>query len=342
MIGRSNILSPALHVALAEIGRKLARSERIGDELVRAVTLMSDLSPADIAHADSAIADAAQLHHYRQVPSQVGLWLRFRTNVSDTEQLLRTPGLEQLFIFHRDGRLREAALLRLSGGLPNSFLFAAVAWRLNDWAPPVRAAAVLCARRCFPATAPAVVAATAKALLVRRLTWVRWAHERQPLDEAFDRADVTKYLASIFIQTRTGPVATMLRHALSRPAIDIYLDEIARRAVQPTVRAVALETLIDRRAKWPIGYAWEWIDKSMGLRRRVIAFDNRGIDIATSRGALITRGVHDRSALVRRVALDAVMRHLPGTSEGQEYAAKLAEDRSSSVRERAAFVLRRG
>lgn len=341
MIGGSKFLSPALHVALAEIGQKLARSERIGDELVRAVDLISDLSPADIARADSAIADAALLHHHRQVPSRVSLWLRFRTNVSDTEQLLRTPGLEKLFIFHRDGRLREAALVRLSGGLPNPFLFAAIAWRLNDWAAPVRAAAVLCARRCFPATAPAVVAATARALLVRRLTWARWAHERQPLDEAFSRADVAKYLADIFIQSRTGPAATMLRHALRSPAIDLYLDEIVRRAVQPVVRAVALETLVDRRAKWPIGYTWEWIDKSMGLRRRVIAFDNRDVDIATSKGDLITRGVHDHSAAVRRVALDAVMRHLSRTSEGQEFAAKLAEDRSSSVRERAAFILRR-
>ncbi len=340
MIDRSNFLSPDLHVTLAEIGQKLARSERIGEELVRAVDLMSDLSPADIARADSAIADAALLHIHRQVPSRVGLWLRFRTNVSDMEQLLRTPGLEKLFIFHRDGRLREAALVRLSGGLPNPFLFAAIAWRLNDWAYPVRAAAVLCARRCFPSTAPAVVAATARALLVRRLTWARWANECQPLDEAFTRADVAQHLADIFIQSRTGPAATMLRHALRCPALDQYLNEIARRAVQPAVRAVALETLIDRRAKWPIGYAWEWIDKSMGLRRRVIAFDNRDVDIATSKGDLIARGVHDRSAAVRRVALDAVIRHMSGISEGKEYAAKLAEDSSWSVRERAAFILR--
>jgi hypothetical protein len=341
MIGRSRILSPALHVALAEIGQKLARSERIGDELVRAVDLMSELSPADIAHADSAIADAALLHHHRQVPSRVHLWLRFRTDEPDMEQLLRTPGLENLFIFHRDGRLREAALLRLSGRLPNPFLFAAVAWRLNDWALPVRAAAVLCAHRCFPATLPAIVAASAKTLLVRQLTWGRWANERQPLAHAFNRVDVAECLASSFIESRTGPMATTLRYALRSSAIDVHLDAIAREAVQPSVRAVALAMLIDGRAKWPSGYTWEWIDKSMGLRRRVMAFDQRALDIATPTSALIARGVTDRSATVRRVALDGVMRHLLGSGEGRDYAAQLVEDRSLSVRQRAAFILRR-
>jgi hypothetical protein len=333
------ILPPALCAALTDIGQKLARSERIDGELSRALDLMAGLSPAGIARADPAIANAAMLNHWRPRPSSVGLWLRLRTDVSDKEQLLRTQGLEKLFIFHRDGRLREAALLRLSGGLPNPFLFAAVAWRLNDWAPAVRAAAVCCARRCFPATAPAVVAASATTLLARQWTWSRWDEERLPLDEAFNRSDVADCLARVLIRGQTGPMSTTLRYALRTSAIDVHLDGIARDAVQPSVRAGALETLIDRRARWPRGYAWEWIDKSMGLRRRVTVSDHRELDVAPSRSALIARGVRDRSPVVRRVALDGVMRHLLSTHEGQGYAALLSADRSPSVRERAAFIL---
>ena len=143
------VLSSAMYAALVDIGRILARGEPVGRELDRALDLMASLSAGDIARADLAIANAALLHNYRPRPSRVGLWLRLRTDVSDAERLLLTPGLASLFIFHRNGRVREAALARLSGGLPNPFLFAAVAWRLNDWVPQVRAAAVCCARRVF-------------------------------------------------------------------------------------------------------------------------------------------------------------------------------------------------
>jgi hypothetical protein len=340
MIARISVLTPDLSAALKDVGQLLTRGDRITGELGRALGLIAGLSPADVARADGAIADAAMLHHWRPRQSNQGLWLRLRTDVSDTEQLLRTPDLEKLFIFHRDGRLREAALLRLSGGLPNPFLFAVIAWRLNDWAQPVRAAAVRCARRCFPATAPEIVAAAATTLLARQWTWARWGDEHQPLFEAFNRNDVAACLASLLIQGRTGPMSTTLRYALRTSAIDVHLDDIARDAVQPSVRAVALETLIEGRAKWPSGYGWEWIDKSMGLRRQVTIFDHRALDVAASRSLLISRGIRDRSPAVRRVALDGVMRYMLTTREGQNFAALLAEDRSPSVRERAAFILR--
>jgi hypothetical protein len=164
--------------------------------------------------------------------------------------------------------------------------------------------------------------------------------EHQPLFEAFNRNDVAACLASLLIQGRTGPMSTTLRYALRTSAIDVHLDDIARDAVQPSVRAVALETLIEGRAKWPAGYGWEWIDKSMGLGRQVTIFDHRALDVVPSRDLLISRGIRDRSPVVRRVALDGVMRHMLSTREGQDCAALLAEDRSPPVRERAAFILR--
>ena len=56
------------------------------------------------------------------------------------------PGLRYLFIFHGDETIREAALGKIVSGLPSPFLFAAIAWRLNDRALPVRRAAAECAR----------------------------------------------------------------------------------------------------------------------------------------------------------------------------------------------------
>lgn len=108
---------------------------------------------------------------------------------------------------------------------------------------------------------------------------------------------------------------------------------------RPAVRAVALNTLINKTAEWPRGYDWQWIDKSMGLRRRGTVFGHRELDVALPRSALIAIGIHDRSAAVRRIALDGVFRHLLPAQEGRDYAALLAADRSPSVRARAEFVL---
>ena len=335
MNARRTVLPSALHEVLAEVGAKLKHGDRIGSELDTALDLLASVSPAHITRAEAEIVAVTELDRWAPPPSLETL---FRT--TDHKQLLRTPKLEHLFLFHRNGRLREAALMKLSEGLPNPFLFAAVAWRLNDWAKPVRQAAARCARQCFPLTSPEVVARAAKALLTRQSNWRRWGEERELLDQAFARTDVAEHLFDMLIRDVTGPMPSVLRHALRTPALDPYLKRMAHEAVQPHVRAVALDALIEGRAEWPSGYGWQWIDKSIGLRRRVTTFGHRTLTVAIARSEMIAPGARDRSAAVRRVALDGVMRHLLGTPEGREHAALLAADRSASVRERAKFILR--
>jgi len=339
VIARSTLLPANLVGALTELGTKLRQGDSARPELETALALLAGLEPGHVARADREIANAANLHRHSPQPL-LGRLLSRRP--SDAEQLLRMPGLEYVFLFHRDGRLREAALLKITGGLPNSFLFAAVVWRLNDWGEPVRRAAERCASRSFPATDPSVVARTAAELLVRQASWSRWRDERAVLDEAFGRDDVAAHLAQLIAGEKTGPQASTLRYALRTSALDRHLEQIAHKAAQPSVRAVALHALIDGRAEWPSGTAWQWIDKSMGLRRRMTVFDHRLLTVNPSRTALIARGVKDKSAFVRRVALAGVIKHLPGTAEARSFAAPLTADRSPSVRERAEFILRRG
>lgn len=336
MISHSDILSEPVVDALGRLRGRLERREDLRDEIRTVLSLLADLPPDKIAQADRAIANAASLYlPYRTgsdvLPSSRSVW---------AQQLLQTPGLEYLFLFHRDGRVREAALLKITGGLPTPFLFAAVLWRLNDWAAEVRAAAVRCADRSFPTTAPDVIARTATALLVRQSTWGRWNDERTILDRVLVRHDVAEHLAGLIAGSATGPLASLVRYALRTSALDPHLKRIALEATQPAVRAVALHAIIWGEAEWPSGYAWEWIDKSMGIRRRVIVSDRRPLVVDCSREAMIARGIEDRSAIVRRVALDGVMRYLSGTSTGRGYAAALVGDRSASVRERAEFILR--
>jgi hypothetical protein len=257
------------------------------------------------------------------------------------EQLLKLPELPYLFLFHYDGRMREAALHRISGELPSPFLFAAVALRLNDWAEPVRAAALACAERCFPLTPPDVVAGAATAVLLRHDSWGRWDREREVVEAAFARPDVGAGLADVLVNAETGPASRMLRAALKHDALDLHLQRLATEARQPSVRAVAVQTLADGRASWPAGSEWKWVDKSMGERIRVPKFGSRDIAALASRESVVRAAALDRSALVRRASLDALIRYSPGTEEARELAARLAMDPSRSVRERAAFILSR-
>jgi hypothetical protein len=265
----------------------------------------------------------------------------FSPRRSAAAQLLQTPGLEYLFIFHRDGRLREAALLKITGGLPSPFLFAAILWRLNDWAEPVRQAAYRCASRSFPATKSVIIARASAELLVRHLTWGRWQTERSLLGELFDRSDVAEDLAVLMSVTTTGPQASILRYALRTPGLDQHLEQLASNAIQPSVRAVALGALIDRKVYWPSGSELRWIDKPMGLRRRQTIFDYRDLTTSLPVRNLIKRGLSDKSAVVRRVALNGIMGHMLGTEDAGALAAPFASDRSSSVREKATYILRR-
>ena len=80
----------------------------------------------------------------------------------------------------------------------------------------------------------------------------------------------------------------------------------------------------------------------MGVRRRVTTFSHRDLTTFSSRNEVIGRAVRDRSAVVRRVGLAGVIRHMLGSAEGRVLATMLVADRSPSVRERAEFILRAG
>src|SRR5438552_5596898 len=138
-MAKPSILPTALEQVLASVGQRLDRGESVEAELPAAIAGISALPAASISQAATVIADTARL--CRRRPNVSLLDTLFGKRLTDKEQLLHLPDARFLFLFHLDGRMREASLQRISGGLPSSFLFAAVAWRLNDWAEQVRAAA---------------------------------------------------------------------------------------------------------------------------------------------------------------------------------------------------------
>ena len=211
-------LSPEAERTLDALGSLLDSGENAAPAVAAAVEVLSNLHPSTISQVARIIADTARLRRWRPEPSF--LQALFRSRLSDKEQLLQNPDLAFLFLFHSDGRIRECALQRIRGALPSPFLFAAVAYRLNDWAEPVRAAALACAKRCFPQTQAGIIVAAAEALLLRQDSWRRWDREREVVEAAYARADVANALADFIRDSKTGPSSRILRLMLRRDVLD--------------------------------------------------------------------------------------------------------------------------
>lgn len=304
------------------------------------IAKLGELPAHLVGQASGYISGAVQRVEWPNKKSS-SVWPLFRSKTTPAALLSERPGLAWLLMFHRDGYIREAALRAIREPPASPFFVAAIAWRLNDWVEQVRDAASLCAGRVFPAVEADTGARAAFYLLDRRLTWGRWDKEQALLDLLLGRPDI---LARVTFQIRgesTGRLAARLRHLLRYPAIDAYLPGLLAEAVEPAVRAVALKCLIERRVSWPTGFAWRWIDKVYGVRKRVLVLDRRGIE-APPKTDVVARGLSDRAAIVRRVAADAVIADPSSFPDIQEIIARMASDKSAAIRARAEFMVRTG
>jgi hypothetical protein len=254
----------------------------------------------------------------------------------------RWPRLAWLLLFHRSGYLREAALRAIEGPAPSPFWLAAVAMRLNDWVPEVRAAAVVAAERTLAVTAAAVVAETAVRIGAQIHRWRRWHGEIDVLTAAFDRPDVVEAIADLLQRGTVGGLGRALRAALRRPALDPHLLRLATSARLAEVRASALRPLIAREATWIVGYERVWVNKVYGQWRTEPVLARRPIEgTVVPVDDLIRAGARDAASSVRRVVAASLFDASLAPDLVREIAALLANDRSASIRARAAFLLRR-
>lgn len=265
----------------------------------------------------------------------------FRGAAKNEQQLLRgTPGLEVFFAFHSDGYLREAALERMDGPCRSPFEVAIVLYRLNDWVGSIRRAAVRCAQRRLPLTPVSRVAAAWVGLADRMHLWAR-GHEEQRavLAGLVERQEVRDSIAAWIGQERSGPVAPVFDQVLRLPAFEPCLQDWASKAGRPQVRALALKTLLDGKARWVIGYRRHMIDKAYGGYRRIADMAERPLAISPDRQALMVQGARDRSPVVRRVVAATLVRDRNSLPDWRQIADLLLMDRNPSVRERAEWVI---
>jgi hypothetical protein len=325
--------------ALGRLGQALVTGEVSVALVTDALSHLSSLPPQAVRLADATVANVAQLH--RRHEPRLSLLSLLRPRYTAFDPLDRCPELSLVFLFHRDGYVREAALDSLVAPPTSPFFLAAITWRLNDWVRPVRIAARRCAERLLPDTPAEVIARTAPFLLDRWRRWRRWEEDNASVvHRALQREDVAPYLAEWFNGGVTGSLATLLRYALRGPSLDGYLLRLSREAIQPAVRAIAIRALIEGRASWPIGFGREWIDKRYGLWKRIPLLAHRAIAHGHAPELLIREGLRDRSAVVRRVAADALIERRKSFPDLDAIVATMAADRSPGIRERADFIVR--
>jgi hypothetical protein len=342
MTSKYNADLPASVVeAVTRLGRLIEAGTVSSDEIAILMQPLETLPPRSAPIVDGEIADLAGL--VRRLDPRPSLLRLFTPSRDHLDLLDRQRDLAPLFLFHRDGYVREAALASLRHPPTSPFFVAVIAWRLNDWVRAVRIAARHCAERVLPLTSAETIAGAAPFLLDRWRRWGRWDEGNAAvIDRAVQRSDVAPYLVEWFSRCPTGPLGTTLQYALRGPSLDADLPELARRAVHPTVRAVAFQTLLRRRATWTVGFGMAWVDKRFGISKRTTLFAHRDVESRETEAAMISQGLRDRSAAVRRVAADALIERRKTFPNLDAAIATLCADKNPGVRERGAFLARTG
>lgn len=242
-----------------------------------------------------------------------------------------------------NGYQRERALRAMEGEAPNSFLFAMLLRRLNDWVPEVRAAA--------RERIPIVVERTELEHVIKAFwgilphlhTWGRLQTEdKEVIVDILGYQAIPRWLSEKIMTSPTGPAPAVLRQAGRNSVFDSFLPDISAKAVQPAVRAKAYKSQLDEYLSWIKGYQWEWTDKRWCRGRYIPIMGRRDIQVMRPFLQSLESAATDKSALVRRVAGNALIAECESPSVDLMPVARiLASDPCPSVSERGKFAIKR-
>jgi hypothetical protein len=246
-------------------------------------------------------------------------------------------------IWSDEGFRRETALRTLSGPAPNAFFLAMAARRLNDWVPQVREAARVRLPVIAADTDPDIVVDVLCATLPAWNLWGRMEDkDKQALIDIASVQRVRDALKTRIVSATAGPMTAVLSQASGAGILECYLDEIARMAIQPSVRAKAYRYLLEGKMVWSTGTKWEWTDIRYCEGRPNPVLSERTLPAAPPFLVTLNMAALDRSVLVRRVAVDMLIRHPEKAGdESLKLAELLASDCVPSVAERGRYAVER-
>lgn len=304
-------------------------------------SLARQVDPAGFTRAADRIRSEFQLYSR-------GTWTPYGLRDPDRRaaelaQLSGRPDLAQVFLFHGDGFIREAAMHRLSGPIQFPVVAYGFLERLNDWSPEVRSATALAFDRCFPASDPDILLGPLWICLQNARGWSRWKGGYDRLVAAVLSHDaLTEQLLQRLIEDRRGGTGTIFQ-ALSRdPRFDRFLVQLASEAKLPSLRAKAVESISRGMVFWPLGTSRKvWTDKPLGLYRLEPELASRPLSQPIDALPVLTEAVHDPSIVVRRIALDGIIAHRNNKrfqSLLESLRSTLYSDPSPSIQSRLTFL----
>lgn len=242
-----------------------------------------------------------------------------------------------------DGYLREKALHSLSEPAPNAFFFALALRRLNDWVPQVRAAARKNLLSIAAQSRPKEVAEALSSILIH---WHHWGHiqaeDKEIVVHILSLQAVAEVLKERILLSSAGPMPTLFSQSGRSKALDGDLEEFARKAVQPTVRAIAYGALWEGKRSWIEAYQWQWLNKYSGRGRLSAVLSERPLPPSQlSEQQLLKYAAGDASPIVRRIAGDRLVARRQHLNDMElQLVQRLASDPISSVAERGRFILK--
>jgi hypothetical protein len=262
---------------------------------------------------------------------------------SDQWKFRRSPqGFTSLLdLCSADGYRRERILRTPAGNLPNGFFFALAVRRLNDWVPEVRAAARENLPRLAGCSNPEHIVDGLWSTLPHSNTWGRMGDaERQVLAEIISSEQVALALKLRIMRATAGPAPIILAQAGRSTALDQWLEEIARNAIQPAVRAKAYRSLLEGRMVWVTGRKWTWADLKWCKGQYDPVIGERPLSVSVPLLENLRLALSDSSPLVRRVGAELLIKHMASLgNEAIRLAREVASDRHSAIAERGRFVL---
>lgn len=344
--GVSPILSLEIRQLISAVADRARAGESLGSDLEAIISALSLIPARAREQVEDEVRLCGQLSPYYSVPiivsgRQWSPWMAVRKPEDAKETLSRTPRLAHLYVFHGSGYARQAALDAWNCPPDSPLFLAAIASRLNDWVVEVRAAAKRCAETWFPHVSAEVVAGAFGHLIERQDVLGRWSREESQLvEDMLYRKDVLAIVADQLVRSLSGPAQRTLRYALRRPGLDATLLRLATDAARPDVRAVALKSLIERRATWTSCFEKQWVDKRYGVARWVPVTAGRDIAHDLDVQQLLRSFASDRGTLVRKTVASALIDRLDNAASSDfEIARQLAHDKSPAVSGKALYFL---
>ncbi len=259
------------------------------------------LPPKIITRAEMEIRFIADLWSHQPHYGRTNQLDYFKKIDREIHTLDAFPTLAMLYLLHGDGRLREAALHRITPAMLSPFLFAVLTARVNDWVRPVRQEAAACMARVITPETLAQIAPAIPFLCLQTKTWLRWAENSEAYDCVEATSDVARFMARHLLACRQGPLARQCYAMLHHAAMDAHLPELAECAATPAVRAAAISALLNGETRWPVGQKRQWTDKSFGHYRLETLWETRPVPMVQNPVALALMGAQDRAVAVRRV-----------------------------------------